>query len=581
MSMSKRLISEILPWLFLAVILIIGVPLFICMPLWVDTTYHDLSARNLLWGGVHYRDIFETNLPGMVWIQALVRVMFGWSSEAIRTVDLVVVGSSAVLLWRFLKRIEVPRSTRAWFLAAVCLFYVFETEFIHCQRDSWMLLPAIVALHLRSSQLATANRATMSATFRTALLQGAAWGCSIWIKPHTVVPAGFVWLASFRRLEAAGKHRTVGVDFLGLLTGGALVGGIGVVWLICTGTWPYMWDVLLNWNPEYYKWTIKEMDQRLSMVIMYFAPWSLIHFASLPVAVAALIRARVWKKGSIAGVNALRMDQALISSLYLGWFAQAVLLQKTFHYTQAPVHFLALAVMAAHRWPASQIFIGWCLVGGTLNYLKDANDSVGDVLKPFQEARPRTYQQVIPRNKLINGDWKSVWLKCATEGSSPEIKDHLSFYRYIHCAPTWTELREVSQFLETLNLKDGELVCWDDTTHPLYLDLHIRPGIRFMHVNTALDFRSKRPIIREELIASHHRYVVSDMGVILFLYDFFCTEPPSGRPLDLPEDFPCFCRDVYPWNQPIIFKAGRYSVHRVENPIDDIRIPYPLKIDMP
>ena len=98
MRISFRLISEIAAWLFLAAILAIGVPLFICMPLWVDTTMHDLSARNLLRGGMHYRDIFETNLPGMVWISALIRPLIGWSSEAIRAVDLVVVGWSAAFV---------------------------------------------------------------------------------------------------------------------------------------------------------------------------------------------------------------------------------------------------------------------------------------------------------------------------------------------------------------------------------------------------------------------------------------------------------------------------------------------------
>jgi hypothetical protein len=58
-------------------------------------------------------------------------------------------------------------------------------------------------------------------------------------------------------------------------------------------------------------------------------------------------------------------------------------------------------------------------------------------------------------------------------------------------------------------------------------------------------------------------------------------DTPPGRDLDLPIDFPCLCREVYPWNQPIIYKAGRYFLHRVENPIEEMRIPYPVKIDKP
>ena len=76
----------------LAAVLAVGVPLFVRTPVWVDVTYHDVSAWNVLHGGVHYRDVFETNLPGMVWLHCLVRPVVGWSHEAIRMVDLVVIG---------------------------------------------------------------------------------------------------------------------------------------------------------------------------------------------------------------------------------------------------------------------------------------------------------------------------------------------------------------------------------------------------------------------------------------------------------------------------------------------------------
>ena len=568
-----RRIWEMLGWSSLLAVLVIGVPLFICMPLWVDTTYHDLSARNILRGGVHYRDIFETNLPGMVWLHAIVRPIVGWSSEAIRAVDLVFVGSSVLLLAAWLKRIGVTRSAIVWFLAASSMFYLFETEFIHCQRDGWMLLPTIIAMHLRGRQIAGAGTASRRRLFGRGLIEGMFWGSAIWIKPHSSVPAFAIWLLSLRRLVGQCGNRSL-FDLLGLLTGGAIVGTAGVVWLLTTGAWPYMWDVLLNWNPEYYKWTMDEMDHRVSMIIMYFAPWSLVHLVAIPVAFIALVRFRFWRLGPYPWMKPARLDQALLAMLYLGWFVEAVFLQKTFHYSQTPVHFLAFALLTAHRWPISPIFMAWCLIGATLIHYKASNATVQDWLEPFKRQRPFTYQQVVPFHRLINDDWRSVWYKCLTEGSSPAIQDHLSFYRLIHCAPTWTELEQVHQYLQTLNLKDGELVCWDDTTHPLYLSLNLRPSFRFMHVNTSLEFRSKRPRLREELIATGHKYVVSDTAVSWFLYDYYSQDTPPDRPLDLPLETPCFVRDVYPWNQPIVFKCGRYWVHRIDNPITEIRIPY-------
>src|SRR5205809_7999245 len=82
-----------LAWLTLAVLLAVCLPLFLCMPPETDITFYDLSARNILRGGVHYRDAFDTNLPGMVWLHAVVRATLGWSSESLRAVDFAVVAA--------------------------------------------------------------------------------------------------------------------------------------------------------------------------------------------------------------------------------------------------------------------------------------------------------------------------------------------------------------------------------------------------------------------------------------------------------------------------------------------------------
>lgn len=579
MRIPRSFISESLAWMALVAFLGIGVPIFVCMPLWVDTTYHDLSARNLLWGGVHYRDIFETNLPGMVWVHAAIRPLIGWSSEAIRAADLVVVGTSVLLIAWWLGRLGVSRANRVWFAAAMALFYVYETEFIHCQRDLWMMLPALVALHLRGRQLMRASSGSDGGTFRNGVLEGVAWACAVWIKPHCLIPALAVWLVSLRPLIGTSTPRRALFDFLGLLTGGLLAGAAGSFWLIKTSAWPYMWDVLLNWNGEYYDWSLREMDGRMSMVIMYFAPWSLIHYLSLPLAVVALIRARVWRITPIDGN--LRIGQALISALYLGWFLQATFLQKSFHYSNAPVLILAFAVMASQRWPVAQLFIAWSLLGGLFHYYHDRDSSFGAALNPLLETKPNTMQQLVPRHKLFNREWTSVWWQCITKGSDPQLKDHLSFYRYNHCTPGWGDLDRVRQFLEPLNLKDGELLCWDDSPHPLYLDLKLRPAIRYPHVNTVLDFRSKREMIRDEVIHSKARYVVGDLAVAWSFYGYCPAWALNDDSLKLPPDFPCFCENIFPWDQPIVFRAGRYVVFRIEKPIGEVRLPYPVRLSKP
>lgn len=86
----------------------IGVPVYLRMPVWVDVTYHDLSAWNIQHGGVHYRDVFETNLPGMVWVHALLRPAIGWSHESIRVADLTVFAFVLFTLTLFLRAVSFP-----------------------------------------------------------------------------------------------------------------------------------------------------------------------------------------------------------------------------------------------------------------------------------------------------------------------------------------------------------------------------------------------------------------------------------------------------------------------------------------
>ena len=70
--------------------------------------------------------------------------------------DLAVFSLVLVILLALMRRIECGETTKGrrvrfclWFLVAAYLFYLFETEFIHCQRDGWMLLPATLAAYLR------------------------------------------------------------------------------------------------------------------------------------------------------------------------------------------------------------------------------------------------------------------------------------------------------------------------------------------------------------------------------------------------------------------------------------------------
>src|SRR3954464_14087273 len=80
-----------LPQAVTAVALVVGLPLFLRMPPWCDITLYQMAARNILHGGTHYKDVFDTNLPGFVWVLTVIQWVFGESVVAIRAADLLIV----------------------------------------------------------------------------------------------------------------------------------------------------------------------------------------------------------------------------------------------------------------------------------------------------------------------------------------------------------------------------------------------------------------------------------------------------------------------------------------------------------
>ena len=120
--------------------LVLHVPPFLRQGLDPDVTLWDLCARTVLSGGVFGRDAFENNLPGTLWLHMALRAVFGWRPEVLRGADLLIVLASVGLLVRSLP------SGRGAVAALLLAFYFSTSEWCHCQRDTWMLLPALLAL---------------------------------------------------------------------------------------------------------------------------------------------------------------------------------------------------------------------------------------------------------------------------------------------------------------------------------------------------------------------------------------------------------------------------------------------------
>lgn len=575
--------SARLGWLACAALLVAGGPLFLRMPLWIDITLYDLAARAVLSGGMHYRDVFDTNPPGFVWCLCVVRLLFGPSMAALRAVDLVVVGTIAVLLVRWVKQAGGTAATAAWTAAGIAGFYLFISEFNHCQRDVWMMLPAIAATRMRLA------RQIAPRVFRSAIVEGMLWGLGVWIKPHLILIAAAAWtftaVSLLARVEPRAALRRAGADLAGSILGGLAIGAAGMTWLLATGTWPHLYDVFTNWNTSYLSRVFEEFPDRVEVQFTYFPPWSLFFAAAVPLAllnvpetiprIARRLPA-VFQWFAPETDPESRFARGLLAVLYLAWAAVALLFQKQYHYVHVPETLLMIAVFAANRWCLA--FPILVLQAGVLIWLALAHPSL-----PHWEDQPLAVRCVLWQYPHESPDRFQWWSACFERRVPGAVRNGLAFQTDMHSGTDWEELEEVETFLRSQGVKAGDasVLCWNDSPHTLYLMMDLKPTIRFMHLSTAVGMGPAAPgRVRAELLAAppQIRFVVSDLKrYALFFPPEAKVQMDEPGPDRLPPVLPEQSRAAFPLNQPALFRSaggrGRYVVHRFIAVTGDIDVP--------
>jgi len=554
-------------WAVTAVALIVGVPLFVRMPPWCDLTLYDLAARNLLSGGIHYRDVFDTNLPGFVWALTAIRASLGLSMEAVRAVDLVIVAAIVLLLDRLAARGGAPAWARAWAIAGAAVFYPFTSEMNHCQRDVWMTLPAAAAVLLRVRRLSVGGGA-----FRWGVIEGALWGLAVWVKPHAAVPALVVWLATVRWVAARGGRRAIAADLAGNVFGGLLVGAAGISYLVWSGTWPHLVEVFTVWNTGYMRQTFGQWLPRLGLQLSYFPPWSYLQLLSVPFAVADIRRGFI---RSDNGQDSIKLGRLALAALYLGWTGQALLFQREFHYVHVPETLMLLAYLASRGWAAGAFGVGW-LVASSLVVLAGVPDGSPPPGRPDIRPLPR----LALRHPAFDMDRMRHWDDCwRTDLGPDEWRKRRNDLRLISAYPAandWVQLGEVVDWLAARGVADGDVMAWHDTPHAVCVELGVRPGFRFQHVRQMSCIGPvQAAAIQRELCGTvgRVRYVVSDLTIPWAFEDDWVGGFDSAGPDLYPTEMPAEVRRQFPYQQPAVFRSGgghgRYIVHELRQPIPD------------
>jgi hypothetical protein len=330
------------------------------------------------------------------------------------------------------------------------------------------------------------------------------------------------------------------MDGLGLLSGGLVAGALGIGWLVASGAWPYFWNVFLEWNPDYVKTSFSQLSiwMRLLYSLLRLWPWGLIVIVGIPVGLAAVGRLMLSSdKTEDASSQAAAIQLGIFAGFYLGWIFEAVLLQVPWDYVLAPQILLGICFLVGRGWPVDGALCG------------NMTLALFVVL-------------AAARHPLVDSGRLALWAGTWRDGSSSSMKDHLKLEPEF----AWEDLDQVTGYLRSLGLQDGEITCYNNATNPVYLDLDMRPSTRFLQFDTVLRLLpAHREAVRKELAGCQQRYVVSDLRAAHLTPMQVDDWLQSGELL--PRGLAAGWENRFPWSEPVVFKNRRYAVHKVTGPV--------------
>lgn len=517
----------ILPGFLGLILLGICGPLFLRLPITNDAVLYDLESRWLEDGILPYRDIVEANFPGVLVIHSCTRQFFGSSGEALRIVDLLIFSLILLVGFRLISLASRNFSVGAWFAVFGLLFYLSQTEWCHCQRDTWLLLPALLGGLLRTNQVRRVQNSSNLMTFAHSLAEGLVWGAGIWLKPHLVIVCVVVWVLSLFMLT--GVRRKL-IDASGLLTGGLIAGAVGLGWLIQVGAFEAFVASLSEWNPGYLaartdNWT----QQRYVAMSFRLAPWPLLHLIALPIS--------LWSIGSFVSKSTARNEvsflRAGLSSIYIFWFLQAHLLQHLFDYVHVPLVILALLVLGAFA--TEYRFLRTKSVIFTFALL-------AAFASPF-----------------FKSEQMQLWKPSLQGELTLAEKDQLA--RLTN--PIWEDLAEIESFLRKQDVQGEDVLMYNSDLVTLYWNLDLQSPTPYVYMfELQFYFPDRKELFLKSMQEGAQRFVVTDLAGC-GLPSATAEEIGPQGPLAPPPAYAHYKLTAYPWSEPVVFRSGRYMVHEV------------------
>ncbi len=277
----------------------------------------------------------------------------------------------------------------------------------------------------------------------------------------------------------------------------------------------------LEWNREYLQagWD-RRTSSRLWYMLIRFHPWWMVHIVAVPLAIGRIYRHVMNRQPSSSrGFENQHSGAGLLSVVYLSWFAQAALLQHAMDYIHVPPVLLGIALLSTG-------------LPNLSHFLKQQTLAAAALLALL--VSPQFWPERL-----------STWASCFEEGSSRSVRSELALGRF----PDWKNLNLVVDYLANRSVRTGDVTCYTVHTIHVYDALRIRPSTRYAGISVLLElFPSRREQISSDVGQCGHRYVVTDSD----------ESPPDPT--------------QFPWNLPVVFRAGNFSVHHVDETEDSLTV---------
>ncbi len=517
--------------------MLLATPLFLRMPLTNDTAFYDLQSRMISEGSIPYRDVLEPNWPGVFWVHGAVRSLLGSSSETLRLLDL---SGLLVLSWMLRHLALLSGATRngsTWLSLALTVFSLSCSEWCHCQRDTWLLVPMTAAICLRMRHLYGEMNPSVSTL--ASLSEGFLWGAACWLKPYAALVAASVWIVTLPRFST---WRNVATDTGLVIVGGMIAGVGGLTWLMRTGAWPYWLETMRDWNPRYLAaGRVNWVWPRFEAMFWRMQPWYCLHLLALPLALQSFSRKpQAYGLGFNESITAAGVTRAALAATYLATLAHVFLLQHLFDYVHAPAVLLAIVVVGT--WLAQpQRSRSWRFAIVAFGLL------------------------VASQSPLLKLQRVRLWWACVTQLSDAgalnkaKLQDKLALLPNLHRM----HLERVAEFLSQQKPDRNDVNMLNSDLVSLYSRLDLRPPTRFVYLwELLLYFPQQRDEIMAALESSGHRFVVSDL-VSCGMAPADAWEIGPNGPHAPPPKFQAGRRGKYPWSHPVVFRSGPYLVHEI------------------